>query len=271
MRASRPTPTPTLAAFLAAPRPPKPRALTVAPVDVRVVGGATFAVDRDAARVVADALNAFFVDVAVDLADAAAPVAAPARRTRAMHDDLAEYTRDVNGYVGPQVDAGLVLRGRPADCVALVGADLYSPRAPWNFLWGWSASFARGAAKTASGPVVVSLARGGRGPPGDDAWAGRPGLARLVTHHVRTVAAAKFGVRQCRLARCLFNGVGCDEELAATPWEPCPACLRKLAAAGVCRDARHLLSSVLAFLETHAALRDEAAFLACRLRHMGAA
>jgi hypothetical protein len=70
------------------------------------------------------------------------------------------------------------------------------------------------------------------------------------------------------LARCVFNGVGCDEELAACPWEPCPCCLRKLQRAGAIKDAKQLFARLVAFLERHEATAREAAFLACRLNNM---
>ena len=58
-------------------------------------------------------------------------------------------------------------------------------------------------------------------------------------------------MRQCTWARCLFNGVGCDEEMAAVPWAPCPCCLRKLVASGAVTSARGLFSNVASFLEKH--------------------
>ena len=282
MRGSMPKPTATFRRWAESPSRaanPPPRRLVVAPVDVR--GQSDDVADRAAVDLVHGALAAFFcgVDV-VRAADDFDAVRVGPRGRRKMHRDLAEYSAEVNGLVGCQLDADaiidavkkqLALRRPPVDgetWVGVVDCDLYSKRAQWNFLWGWADAFKpRGTATTAGDDVVLlSLARGGarKGDAAGDPWRGTPGLAHLLVHHVRAVGHAAFGLGQCALARCCFNGVGDDEELAACPWEPCPCCLRKLQRCA-CGDAKQLFASLHAFLSSHAATRKEAAFLARRL------
>ena len=280
---------------------PRPARIVVDVADVTFSAREPLCVDREAAALVADALRAFF-SVEVVLRDSSLEARCPPRKQRKMRGDLAGYTEHVNGYTGPQVDAdGLIQWAAkqrdaieapaPGDVsVCLCACDLYSTKAPWNFLWGWSKTFlpgGRDAPHDGSAPILLSLARGGTAdrppeppeimpgsvrvpsrPPRAGVWAGTPGLAHLLTHHVRTVAVAAFGLGQCALARCVFNGVGCDEELAACPWEPCPCCLRKLQRAGAVKDAKHLFARLAAFLDQHEATAREAAFLTCRLNNM---
>ena len=280
---------------------PRPARIVVDVADVTFSAREPLCVDREAAALVANALYAFF-SVEVVLRDSSLEVRCPPRKQRKMRGDLAGYTEHVNGYTGPQVDADALIQWAakqrdaieapaPGDVsVCLCACDLYSTKAPWNFLWGWSKTFlpgGRDAPHDGAAPILLSLARGGTAdrppeppeimpgsvrvphrPPRAGVWAGTPGLAHLLTHHVRTVAVAAFGLGQCALARCVFNGVGCDEELAACPWEPCPCCLRKLQRAGAVKDAKHLFARLAAFLGRHEATAREAAFLQCRLNNM---
>lgn len=279
----------------------RPARIVVDVADVSFSAREPLCVDREAAALVADALHAFF-SVEVVLRDSSLEARCPPRKQRKMRGDLAGYTEHVNGYTGPQVDADALIQWAakqrdaieapaPGDVsVCLCACDLYSTKAPWNFLWGWSKTFlpgGRDAPHDGAAPILLSLARGGTAdrppeppeimpgsvrvpsrPPRAGVWAGTPGLAHLLTHHVRTVAVAAFGLGQCALARCVFNGVGCDEELAACPWEPCPCCLRKLQRAGAVKDAKHLFARLAAFLGRHEATAREAAFLTCRLNNM---
>ena len=104
-------------------------------------------------------------------------------------------------------------------------------------------------------------------------WAGTPGLAHLLKHHARLVATVSLGLGQCTVARCLFNGVGCDEEMAAAPFAPCPVCLRKLVASRAVLSARRLFEDLLAFCLKHdaaagGAFAHEVAALRLRLRQL---
>ena len=74
---------------------------------------------------------------------------------------------------------------------------------------------------------------------------------------MRLFALLSLGLAQCPLARCVFNGVGCDEEMVACPWLPCPCCLRKLVAARAVGSPRELLSSLRAFFARHSAPAHE--------------
>ena len=202
-------------------------------------GAEPLCVDREAAALVADALRAFF-SVEVVLRDSSLEARCPPRKQRKMRGDLAGYTEHVNGYTGPQVDADALIQWAakqrdaieapaPGDVsVCLCACDLYSTKAPWNFLWGWSKTFlpgGRDAPHDGAAPILLSLARGGTAdrppdppeiipgsvrapprPPRAGVWAGTPGLAHLLTHHVRTVAVAAFGLGQCRPPASLFRG-----------------------------------------------------------------
>ena len=218
---------------------PRPARIVVDVADVTFSAREPLCVDREAAALVADALSAFF-SVEVVLRDSSLEVRCPPRKQRKMRGDLAGYTEHVNGYTGPQVDAdGLIQWAakqrdaieapEPGDVsVCLCACDLYSTKAPWNFLWGWSKTFlpgGRDAPHDGAAPILLSLARGGTAdrppeppeimpgsvrvphrPPRAGVWAGTPGLAHLLTHHVRTVAVAAFGLGQCRRPASLFRG-----------------------------------------------------------------
>ena len=217
---------------------PRPARIVVDVADVTFSAREPLCVDREAAALVADALRAFF-SVEVVLRDTSLEARCPPRKQRKMRGDLAGYTEHVNGYTGPQVDAdGLIQWAAkqrdaieapaPGDVsVCLCACDLYSTKAPWNFLWGWSKTFlpgGRDAPHDGAAPILLSLARGGTAdrppeppeimpgsvrvphrPPRAGVWAGTPGLAHLLTHHVRTVAVAAFGLGQCRPPAPLFR------------------------------------------------------------------
>ena len=217
---------------------PRPARIVVDAADVTFSAREPLCVDREAAALVADALRAFF-SVEVVLRDTSLEARCPPRKQRKMRGDLAGYTEHVNGYTGPQVDAdGLIQWAAkqrdaieapaPGDVsVCLCACDLYSTKAPWNFLWGWSKTFlpgGRDAPHDGAAPILLSLARGGTAdrppeppeimpgsvrvphrPPRAGIWAGTPGLAHLLTHHVRTVAVAAFGLGQCRPPAPLFR------------------------------------------------------------------
>ena len=88
---------------------------------------------------------------------------------------------------------------------------------------------------------------------------------------MRLFALLSLGLAQCPLARCVFNGVGCDEEMVACPWLPCPCCLRKLVAARAVGSPRALLASLRAFFARHRAeapFTDEIALVDERLRQL---
>lgn len=185
-----------------------------------------------------------------------------------MPSAIRAYTRAVNQYTGPQCNADSILLQLKEQMshdipdrkliLGLVDCDLYSHRAQWNFLWGWSPWFGRRlqrvdlSADTHDACLqigLVSFARGGGN--AADTWAGQPGVGHLLKHHVRTTAKLALRLDQCTLARCLFNGVGCDEEMTAVPWVPCPCCLRKLVASGAVASANDFFSRLLNFFERH--------------------
>ena len=187
-----------------------------------------------------------------------------AGQKRAVPGHVAAHTRDVNLYDGPQCNADAILAllapwqasvmATDTLLLGLVDCDLYSRRADWNFLWGWAPHFGRKAGSAVEPQAarklgLVSFARGGGS--AADPWARQPGICHLLKHHVRTAAHLGLQMRQCTLARCLFNGVGCDEEMAAVPWSPCPCCLRKLVVSGAVNSARELFSGLAAFCQKY--------------------
>lgn len=222
-----------------------------------------------------EGLSAVFDGLVVQLDESPGAAAATCRvgaaNKRALPHAIASYTREVNAYDGPQCNADAILThlapshpdaGPPPYqplapsttlLLGVVDCDLYSRRADWNFLWGWAPHFGRKLAQPPQGRApphgVVSFARGGG--TAAEAWARSPGLRHLLKHHVRTAATLGLEMRQCTLARCLFNGVGCDEEMAAVPWTPCPCCLRKLVVSGACTSVRVLFQRLANFFEKH--------------------
>ena len=219
---------------------PRPARIVVDVADVSFSAREPLYVDREAAALVADALRAFFSVEVVLRIFSPLEVRCPPRKQRKMRGDLAGYTEHVNGYTGPQVDADALIQWAakqrdaveapaPGDVsVCLCACDLYSTKAEWNFLWGWSKTFlpgGRDAPHDGAAPILLSLARGGTAdrppeppeimpgsvraphrPPRAGVWAGTPGLAHLLTHHVRTVAVAAFGLGQCRRPAPRFRG-----------------------------------------------------------------
>ena len=176
------------------------------------------------------------------------------------------YTAEVNGYTGPQLNADRLLdhiatKAEEASgdgtihTVGLVWCDLFSKYADWNFLWGWAdihrqkhaGSFrGQGGSDNRDHIGLLSMARSGQRS-ADDVWSGIQGLAHLMKHLIRSIAVWLFGMKQCTLAKCLFNGSGCDDEMRGTPCVPCIVCTRKLCPTRAIESAEQLYSLLSSF------------------------